>query len=48
MKKNIYVKPVGKKWGVFEMTPPESFFDDWRHFGFRVAVYNIACLYFAK
>jgi porphobilinogen deaminase len=43
MAKNIYVKPIGERWGVLEMTLAESFIDDWRRFSFKTAVYNLVC-----
>ena len=43
-KKQVYVKPLSldpeSYWGVFEMSPIESFFDDWLRYGLSVAWYN--------
>jgi hypothetical protein len=40
-KTQVYVKPLDLSenplWGVFQMSPVESFFDDWFRYGWSVA-----------
>lgn len=44
MKRRVCVKPVMKGglfgWIVLELTPWQSFKDDWRRYGWLTAVYN--------
>ena len=44
-KRRVYVKPVAAGglfgWTVLELTPVESFIDDWRRYGVRVALSNV-------
>ena len=45
MKKRVYVKPVVSGgypgWTVLELTIWQSFIDDWRRYGLRVALHNL-------
>jgi hypothetical protein len=43
-RKAVWVKPVGYQWGVFQMTYWESFLDDIKKHGLRVAAHNIVWL----
>lgn len=46
MTRKVYVKPVAPGagllfgWIVLELTPWQSFLDDWRRYGFRIATEN--------
>ena len=48
MKKRVYVKPVTTGgypgWVVLELTTWQSFIDDWRRYGLRVALHNLVSL----
>lgn len=41
-KKHVHVKPAqDDRWIVEQLTPAQSFLDDWRRYGLRVAWHNL-------